>query len=98
MRKSFAVPAQVFAHSSKLSLSTDRFKSSSMIEQDLEAIVQLRNQRLKPLFRQMLLQNESCLLLFPEEPGRPEGSPSDQHTINSSIPHTANEIVITVHI
>src|SRR5262245_29597977 len=46
----------------------------------------------------MLLQNKSRLLLLAKEPGGAERSSSDQHTIDSCVPHSPDEVVITVHI
>ena len=98
MRKPFAVPAQVFAHPPKLALPTSRFEPSGMIEQHLEANVEWWHPRFGPLLRPMLLQNESHRLFLPKEPGGSERSSSNQHAIDSGVPHATDDVVITVHV
>src|SRR4051812_33810918 len=98
MRKSFAVPAQMFTHPPKLAWPTGRFEPPSMIEQHLEASLQRRDPRFGPFRERMTLQRESHLLFIPKKPGSSERSSPDQHTIDSGIAHATDNIVITVHI
>src|SRR5262245_12188318 len=98
MRKPFAVPPQMFAHPPKLALSTSRFEPSGMIEQHLEANVELRHPRFKPVLMPLLLKNESRLLLLPKKPRSSERGSPDQHAIDSGVPHATNDVVIAMHI
>src|SRR4029077_8550767 len=98
MRNPFAVPAQMFAHPPNLAFPTSRFEPSSMIEQHLEANVKLRHTRFKPVLRLLLLQNESRLLLLPKKPGGSERRSSDQHAIDSGVPHAPHDVMITVDV
>src|SRR6185295_14591918 len=52
----------------------------------------------KPVLRPLLLQNESRLLFLPKEPGGSERGSSDQHAIDSGVPHAMHDVMITVHV
>ena len=98
MRKSFAIPAQVFAHSPKLTLPTGCFEPPGVIEQDFEANVERRHPWLEPRLKPMFLRNESRLLFLPEKPRSSEGRSSDQYAIDSGVSYPANNIVKIVYV
>src|SRR5688572_21433833 len=98
MRKSLAIPSEMFPHPPKLALPTGRFEPTGMIEQHVEAIVECRHSDFGPRLKPMLLQNESRLLFLPKEPGGSKHGSSNQHTIDSSAPHPTDDIMITVYV
>src|SRR5262245_6463485 len=98
MRKSLAVPSQMFAHSPKLPLTTGRLESPGVIKQHLEAEIGGRHPWFRRFLWPLVLQYQPCLLFLAKKPWGSERGSSDQHTIDPGVPHATDKVVITVHI